>query len=114
MNRGLAVVVTYDQGNEGLGLQLSAMMQSFAKGMGAPEPPEQATKKLAALPSMGPSLSHTVADKRGVFTFTRSPTAGIGSTGGLSGLAMVAAIAIPSMHAARLKTNESAALASLL
>jgi len=108
-----AVVVTYDQGRQGLGLQLAAMMQSFARGMGAPEPPQQTTRQLAALPAMGPSLSHTVADKRGVFTFTRSPTAGIGSTGGLSGLAMVAAIAIPSMHAARLKANESAALTSL-
>ncbi|MHC4134750.1 MAG: hypothetical protein ACYTDU_06600 [Planctomycetota bacterium] len=108
-----AVVVTYDRGRQGLGLQLGALMQSFAQGMGAPKPPEQATKRLASLPPMGPSLSHTVADKRGVFSFTRSPTAGIGSTGGLSGLAMVAAIAIPSLHTARLKANESAALASL-
>jgi len=108
-----AVVVTYDQGRQGLGLQLAAIMQSAARGMGAPEPPEQATKRLAALPPMGPSLSHTVADKRGVFSFTRSPTGGIGSTGGLSGLATVAAIAIPSMHAARLEANETAALAAL-
>jgi hypothetical protein len=108
-----AVVVTYDRGRESLGLQLGALMQSFAQGMGAPEPPEQATRRLASLPPMGPSLSYTVADKRGVFSFTRSPTAGIGSTGGLSGLAMVAAIAIPSLHAARLQTNESAAIASL-
>ncbi|MHC4816784.1 MAG: hypothetical protein ACYTF8_01815, partial [Planctomycetota bacterium] len=49
----------------------------------------------------------------GVFSFTRSPTAGIGSTGGLSGLTMLAAIAIPSLHAARLDANESAAIASL-
>jgi hypothetical protein len=108
-----AVVVTYDRGRQELGLQLGAMMQSLARSMGAPEPPAQATKRLAALPPMGPSLSHTVADERGVFSFTRSPTAGIGSTGGLSGLAMVAAVAIPSMHAARLKANEGAAIASL-
>ncbi len=108
-----AVVVTYDRGRQGLGLQLGALMQSAAQRMGVPEPPDQATKRLASLPPMGPSLSHTVADKRGVFSFTRSPTAGIGSTGGLSGLAMVAAVAIPSLHAARLKANESAAIATL-
>ena len=108
-----AVVVTYDQGRQGLGLQLAAIMESYARSMGAPEPPKQATRRLAALPAMGPSLSHTVADKRGVFGFTRSPTGGIGSTGGLSGLAMVAAIAIPSMHAARLEANESVAIAAL-
>ncbi|MHC5049391.1 MAG: hypothetical protein ACYTGK_02140, partial [Planctomycetota bacterium] len=94
-----AVVVTYDRGRQGLGLQLDALMHSVAQSAGLPVPPEQTSKRLALLPPLGPALSHTVADKRGVFSFTRSPTAGIGSTGGLSGLTMLAAIAIPSLHA---------------
>ena len=44
---------------------------------------------------------------------TRSPTAGLGSMGGISGLLMVASIVIPNLTAARVNTNEAAALGTM-
>jgi hypothetical protein len=63
--------------------------------------------------NFNPAISYTVADKRGIFSKTRSPTGGLGGVGGLSGLMVLASVAIPDFAIARARANETSALATL-
>ena len=60
-----------------------------------------------------PAVSYTVADDRGLFSRTRSPTAGIGSVGGLTGLVSLGSVAIPNLSSTRIRANEKTALLTL-
>jgi hypothetical protein len=72
-----------------------------------------AFRRTAELQNFGASLSYTVADERGVFTYSQSPTAGIGSMGGLQGLVVIASVVVPNLNATRMRANEEGALATL-
>jgi len=65
------------------------------------------------LRTLGPTVSYVTADEEGVLAVTRSPTAGLGSTGGLTGMFTLASIALPSLASARITANEAAALTAL-
>jgi len=66
-----------------------------------------------ALRTLRPAVAWTVADERGLLSVTRSPTGGFGSMGGFLDLATVAAITVPNFAAARIQSNEAAALTQL-
>ena len=62
---------------------------------------------------MGTTTSYTVADGDGIFSQTTSPTGGLGSFGGLSGVVILSAIAVPNLHGARVQSNQTAAVSTL-
>ena len=110
-----AVVLTYDEMRQGNTLLLNTLIHSASQGMGG-DPiagPSVPVAGASVLASMGPTVSWTVADNRGVYSFTRSPTAGIGSSGGLTGLLALGAVALPNLHMSRIRANEQRALATL-
>jgi len=106
----------YDNTGEGLGLMFGAIMTSLSRAQGDPASrsgvPPSAIRELTR--DWNPTVSWTVADERGILMFTRSPTAGFGGMGGLTGLFILSSIAIPNFTVARRHTNENAALATLL
>lgn len=105
-----AAVITYEDLDGGSSLSMQMFLTALAAGAGghAPERPLN-----FSLPYLGHSISYTVADDKGVFSYTRSPTGGFGSVGGVAGLAVISAIAIPNLLQARMNANEDAAISSL-
>jgi hypothetical protein len=108
-----AVVVSYDDLQKGPGVFLESVLSGLPGGAPLPGERRRAGPSAGVLRELGPSLSWTVADSQGVLTVTRSPTGGFGSLGGLGGLIMMAAIAVPNLQQARVETNESAAVSTL-
>jgi len=108
-------MLSYDSMQQGLGLMARAFVEGFKVGLensGAALSFNASPMRLNT-EDFNPSISYTVADEEGIFTFTRSPTAGIGGTGGIAGILMVSAIAIPNLLVARLHANETAAIARM-
>jgi hypothetical protein len=105
-----AAVITYEDLNRGSSLSMQMFLTALATGAGG-RPPERPID--FAMPDLGESISYTVADEHGVFSYTRSPTGGFGSVGGVAGLAVISAIAIPNVLQARMTANENAAISSL-
>ncbi len=66
-----------------------------------------------AMSNPTPTVAYTTADETGVFNHTISQTAGLSGMGGLTGMTIVASIAIPKLLKARSSANESAAIALL-
>jgi hypothetical protein len=108
-----AVIVSYDDLRKGPGIFLESFLAGLPGGGPLPGERRRVGPSSGVLRDLGPSLSYTVADQQGVFTVTRSPTGGFGSLGGLGGLMMMAAIAVPNLQQARVETNESAAVATM-
>lgn len=106
-----AAIITYEDLSSGASMSMQIFMTAFA-GIANGRGRSAATGPLD-LPDMGESVSYTVADESGVYSFTESPTGGFGSAGGLAGVAIISAIAIPNLLAARMSANETAAIASL-
>jgi len=109
-----ATVLSYEDMRGGPGFMLQGFLAGFVAGV---NPGAQASREWsrmsAAFGGLGHSVSYTVAGEDGVFSETRSPTGGLGSAGGVAGLAVVAAVAIPNLQAARINANESAAMSAL-
>jgi len=114
-----AAVVSYDDMRHGPGLLFDAMFEGFARGLAGSMPGRGLTSRrspfsrTAALQNFGHSVSYTVADGSGIFSSTRSPTGGIGSSGGVFGFVALASIAIPNLHLSRIAANETAAVSTL-
>jgi hypothetical protein len=109
-----ASVLGYEDMRHGLGPVLETALSShLARTGGAGTQPEHRMTLSHLAQDFGPEISYTVSDDRGTFTCTRSPTAGLGSVGGLSGLFLAASIAIPSLTMARTQANEAAAIVTL-
>jgi len=109
-----AVVMSFDDLSRGPGIYLETLAHEFEVRAGnGPTRPRLPTRRHNLLQQYGSSISWTVADDKGVYSFTRSPTGGFGSIGGLSGLAVIAAIAVPNLHQARVSTNETTAIATM-
>lgn len=107
-----ASVVSYEDMRHGLGPMMEAVLGGLVSSLAGGPPARQPT--LSHLTQdFHPEISYTVSDDRGTFTRTRSPTGGIGSAGGLSGLFVTASIAIPSLAMARSQANEADAVAAL-
>lgn len=106
-------VVSYDDLQKGPGVFLDSVLAGLPGGAPLPGERRRLSPGSGVLRDLGPSLSWTVADERGVLTVTRSPTGGFGSLGGLGGLLMMAAIAVPNLQQARVEANESAAVTTL-
>jgi hypothetical protein len=109
-------MLSYDDPGDGMaaGLDLLAM----GAWRGRTDPAQEALAGTeshveAVARDFPPSVGWTVADENGMVSVLRSPTGGFGSLGGLSGLAMIAAITIPGLSQARLESNEAAAIAFL-
>ncbi len=106
-------ILTYDDMRSGLGL----LTEAFAAGVrGASANPGAAPAPVASgtlFDDLNPSIGYTIADSRGVFSFTRSPTGGFGGVGGISGLMVSASVALPTMMSARSQANEATAVATL-
>jgi hypothetical protein len=107
-----AVVVSYDDLRKGPGVFFESILAGLP-GAGPLPGQERRLPPSGVLRTLGPSLSYTLADKQGVLTVTRSPTGGIGALGGVGGLLMMAAIAVPNLQQARVESNEAAAIATL-
>ncbi|MDH3592954.1 MAG: hypothetical protein OER88_13800, partial [Planctomycetota bacterium] len=105
-------VASYDENRSGMGLMLQAMMAGIAQSLNGAAPP---TGLLTTPPAIeyGTTISFTVADENGIFSQTRSPTGGFGSFGGVMGIVVLASIAIPNLHQARVAANESAAISTM-
>ncbi|HEX5136709.1 MAG TPA: hypothetical protein VFY93_07040 [Planctomycetota bacterium] len=108
-----AAVVTYDDLQKGPGAVLESLLAGLPGGAPLPGERRHLGPSSGILRNLGPSLSYTVADSNGVLTVTRSPTGGFGSLGGLGGLLMMAAIAVPNLQQARVEQNEAAAVSTL-
>ncbi len=109
-----ATILSYEDMRGGPGFLLQGFLASLITGVNTNVKAGFDWNALStALGGLGHSVSYTVADKDGVFSETRSPTGGIGSAGGVAGLAVVAAVAIPNLQHARVRANETAALAAL-
>ncbi len=107
-----AAVISYDANRDGLGLMLQSFMMGMSRSMtGAPASTEQIMN--LKLPDLGTTVAYTVADENGIYSESKSPTGGIGSVGGVSGALIMAAIAIPNLHQARLSANQSAAISTM-
>jgi len=108
-----AAVITYDDLQKGPGVVLESLVSGLPGGAPLPGERRRVGPSSGILRELGPSLSWTVADDQGVMTVTRSPTGGFGSLGGLGGLLMMAAIAVPNLQQARVEANEAAAVSTL-
>ena len=114
---GPVAVVSYDDPARGVlsPMSLAELGSDLARGpagaMVAGEPSYEGLARL--LRSLGPTVSYVTADDGGVVAVTRSPTAGLGSTGGITGMFTIASIALPSLASARIASNEASALATL-
>jgi hypothetical protein len=108
-------IVSYDDVRHGLTLMSEAFLDGFASSM----PGMGATQGIRPsdlghiFEQFDPAVSYTVADERGLFSRTRSPTGGIGSVGGLTGLASLGSVAIPNLSTTRIRANEKTALLTL-
>lgn len=116
----MAAALSYDDTSRGLGLMVNAILAGLRSGMRSGLPNRAGVPD--SIPSFAwsgvsygwnPSVSWTVADDGGIFMHTRSPTAGFGGMGGVTGLLLLGSIAIPNFTVARHQTNESAAMATL-
>jgi hypothetical protein len=110
-----ATMLSYDNMQQGFGLLMSAFfgglnasMRGTSTGIDMRPPSFDGIMR-----NFNPAISYTVADKRGIFSKTRSPTGGLGGVGGLSGLMVLASVAIPDFAIARARANETSALATL-
>ncbi|MCZ6787620.1 MAG: DUF3352 domain-containing protein [Planctomycetota bacterium] len=112
---GPVVVLGYDNPGRGISFPMDFLETSPGSGVTPLGPrSEEATLELRRLmKGFNPTVSYVVADDHGVLSVTRSPTAGLGSMGGISGLLMVASIAIPNLAAARVNANEAAVLSTV-
>jgi hypothetical protein len=108
-----SAIVTYDDLRKGPGMFLESLVSGLPGGAPLPGERRRLSPASGLLRELGPSLSWTVADSRGIMTVTRSPTGGFGSLGGLGGLMTMAAIAVPNLRQARVEGNEAAAVSTL-
>jgi len=109
-----AVVIGYDDVRAGFAQGMQALLTSIDPGMPGQPVPEIGSEDLRAMVAdLGPGISWTVADENGVSNRSVSPTAGLGSTGGFGGLAVLGSVAVPNLTRARLRGNEASALAAL-
>jgi hypothetical protein len=108
-------MLSYDDMQQGVGLLMSAFFGGLDPSMRRAgggidmRPPSFET----LLSDFNPAVSYTIADKYGIFSKTRSPTGGLGGTGGLTGLLILSSVAIPDFAIARARANEASALQAL-
>ncbi|MEE8105302.1 MAG: DUF2950 family protein [Planctomycetota bacterium] len=114
---GPVAALSYDDPSRGVlsPMSLADLSSDLARGpvaasAGGDEPHAGLGRLLRAL---GPTVSYVTADEDGVVVVTRSPTAGLGSTGGITGMFTLASIALPSLASARVTANEASALSAL-
>jgi hypothetical protein len=90
-------------------------MKTARAGSGTSNDPlmQKMSQLESAMSNLTPAVAYTVADETGVFSHTRSPSAGLSGIGGFTGAALIASIAIPNLLKAHTSANESAAIATL-
>ncbi|MHC4956898.1 MAG: hypothetical protein ACYTGN_00885 [Planctomycetota bacterium] len=109
----MASIITYDDTRRGLRMMFDTISTSIRQKLGANNVDAPRINFEDLTRDWNKTLSYTIADERGIYVHTVSPTAGVGSFGGIGGLFVLSSIAIPNFAQARERNNEAAAISTM-